>query len=173
MNANALPAHFSSTANALEELAFTVKDALLVVDDFVPAGGPADGELHGTAERLFRAAGNHQGRSRMSGYGRLTEGRPPRSLLLATGEAVPRGQSLRARLLIVEVRPAEVEVFRRLQHGFDLFASGAGLQFPREFSPHIKDVDDGAVVSEQLAVRLLQGRDTEVHQSLNDSVSVR
>jgi hypothetical protein len=34
-------------------------------------------------------------------------------------------------------------------------------------------VDDGAVVSEQLAVRLLQGRDTEVHQSLNDSVSVR
>src|ERR1019366_5477764 len=61
-------------------------------------------------------------------------------VLLATGEAVPRGQSLRARLLIVEVRPAEVEVFRRLQHGFDLFASGAGLQFPREFSPHIKDV---------------------------------
>ena len=115
MNAKALPAHFSSTANALEELAFTVKDALLVVDDFVPAGGPADVELHGTAERLFRAAGNHQGRSRMSGYGRLTEGRPPRSLLLATGEAVPRGQSLRARLLIVEVRPAEVDQWQLSQ----------------------------------------------------------
>src|ERR1019366_4730020 len=51
-------------------------------------------------------------------------------------------------------------------------AFGAGLQFPREFSPHIKDMDDGAVFSEQLAVHLLQGRNTEVHQALNDSVSV-
>ena len=35
-------------------MAFTAKDALLVVDDFVPTGGPGDGELQGTAERLFR-----------------------------------------------------------------------------------------------------------------------
>ena len=108
MDAKALPAHFDSTANALEALAFTAKDALLVVDDFVPTGGTGDGELQGTAERLFRGAGNHQGRSRMSGNG-LRSLRPPRALVLATGEEVPRGQSLRARMLIVELRPAEVD----------------------------------------------------------------
>jgi hypothetical protein len=107
MDAQALPGHFGSTANALEELAFTARDALLVVDDFVPTGGSGDGELQGTAERLFRAAGNRQGRSRMSGKG-LRSSRPPRALVLATGEQVPRGQSLRARMLIVELRPAEV-----------------------------------------------------------------
>ena len=109
MDAKALPAHFDSTANALEALAFTAKDALLVVDDFVPTGGTGDGELQGTAERLFRGAGNHQGRSRMSGSGRLRTPQTPRALVLATGEEVPRGQSLRARMLIVELRPAEVD----------------------------------------------------------------
>jgi len=109
MDAKALPAHFDSTANALEVLAFTAKDALLVVDDFVPTGGTGDGELQGTAERLFRGAGNRQGRSRMSGSGRLRTPQTPRALVLATGEEVPRGQSLRARMLIVELRPAEVD----------------------------------------------------------------
>jgi len=109
MDAKALPAHFDSTANALEALAFTAKDALLVVDDFVPTGGTGDSELQGTAERLFRGAGNHQGRSRMSGSGRLRTPQTPRALVLATGEEVPRGQSLRARMLIVELRPTEVD----------------------------------------------------------------
>ena len=109
MDAKALPAHFDSTANALEALAFTAKDALLVVDDFVPTGGTGDGELQSTSERLFRGAGNHQGRSRMSGSGRLRTPQTPRALVLATGEEVPRGQSLRARMLIVELRPAEVD----------------------------------------------------------------
>jgi hypothetical protein len=39
MDARRLPGNFASTANALEELAFLAKDALLVVDDFVPTGG--------------------------------------------------------------------------------------------------------------------------------------
>ncbi len=109
MDASQLPANFASTANALEDLAFTAKDALLVVDDFVPIGGPGDGTLQGVAERLFRAVGNRQGRSRMGGNGRVRSSRPPRALVLATGEEVPRGESLRARLLVVEVRAGEVD----------------------------------------------------------------
>jgi hypothetical protein len=109
MDAGSLPAHFDSTANALETLAFAAKDALLVVDDFVPAGGTGDSALQDTAERLFRGAGNQQGRSRLNGNGRLRASRPPRALLLATGEEVPRGQSLRARMLIVELGSAEVD----------------------------------------------------------------
>ena len=103
-----LPANFASTANALEELAFSSKDALLVVDDFAPTGGLGDGGLYAVAERLFRAAGNHQGRSRLGGQARLRACRAPRALVLATGEEVPRGHSLRARLLIIHIKPGDV-----------------------------------------------------------------
>jgi hypothetical protein len=109
MDASHLPANFASTANALGELAFSAKDVLLVVDDFTPTGGVSDSALHGVAERLFRAAGNQQGRNRMGGQVTLRASRPPRALLLATGEEVPQGHSLRARLLIVELRPGEVD----------------------------------------------------------------
>ena len=102
MDPSRLPANFASTANALEEIAFAAKDALLTVDDFVPTGGTGDSALHAIAERLFRAAGNHQGRGRMCGQRHLSGSRPPRALILATGEEVPRGHSLRARLLIFE-----------------------------------------------------------------------
>ena len=112
MDAGHLPASFASTSNSLEELAFHAKDALLVVDDFVPTGRSGDSELHNVAERLFRAAGNHQGRSRLGGAGQLIASRPPRALVLATGEEVPRGQSLRARLLILELGPGEVDRVR-------------------------------------------------------------
>jgi hypothetical protein len=71
MDASHLPANFASTANALEELAFSAKDAVLVVDDFAPTGGTGDNALHAVAERLFRAAGNQQGRNRMGGQARL------------------------------------------------------------------------------------------------------
>src|ERR1019366_6778647 len=43
------------------------------------------------------------------GNGRLQQSRPPRALLLATGEEVPQGASIRARLLIVEVALGEVD----------------------------------------------------------------
>jgi len=108
MDAGSLPANFASTGNALEGLAFHAKDALLVVDDFAPTGSQGDGELHQVAERLFRATGNQQGRSRLGGNGRPSAPKPPRALVLATGEEVPPGQSIRARLLVVEVGPGEV-----------------------------------------------------------------
>jgi hypothetical protein len=79
------------------------------VDDFAPTGRRGDDGLENIAERLFRAVGNQQGRSRMLGGGRLQQARPPRALLLATGEEVPQGQSIRARLVIVEVASGEVD----------------------------------------------------------------
>src|ERR1022692_1088559 len=68
-----------------------------------------DGPLEYLAERLFRAVGNSQGRHRLGGDGRLRVPPAPRALVLGTGEAVPPGQSIRARLLIVEVSAGEVE----------------------------------------------------------------
>jgi hypothetical protein len=101
LDASRLPANFASTPNALEGLAFTAKDTLLVVDDFAPTGTAGDHALRSVAERLFRAAGT-------SGAGCVRAPQPPRAIL-ATGEEVPRGQSLRARLLILELAPADVD----------------------------------------------------------------
>jgi hypothetical protein len=109
LDASGLPANFASTPNALEELAFMAKDTLLVVDDFAPTGGISDNNLQAVAERLFRSTGNHQGRLRMGGDRQLGGSRPPRALILATGEEVPSGHSLRARLLVLELQPGEVD----------------------------------------------------------------
>jgi hypothetical protein len=95
---------WSSTGNALESLAFYAKDALFVIDDFAPQGSSIDvARYHAAADRVFRAAGNHAGRSRLDSTAKLRENKPPRALILSTGEDVPRGQSIRARLLILEI----------------------------------------------------------------------
>jgi hypothetical protein len=111
MNARRLPANFASTGNSLEVLAFTAKDALLVVDDFAPSGSSHDvARYHASADRLLRAAGNNQGRGRLSSDARLKDAKPPRGLVLATGEDLPRGQSIRGRTLVVEVAPGDVNI---------------------------------------------------------------
>src|SRR5205807_451402 len=99
-----LPGAWSSTGNALEALAFHAKDVLLVIDDFAPQGSSTDvARYHAAADRVFRAAGNHAGRGRLDSTTKLREPKPPRALILSTGEDVPRGQSVRARLLILEL----------------------------------------------------------------------
>jgi hypothetical protein len=110
MDARHLPGSWSSTANALEGLAFAAKDALLVVDDFAPAGSMADAErAHREADRILRAQGNRSGRQRMRADGSLRPAKPPRGLIVSTGEDVPRGQSLRARMLVLELAPGDVD----------------------------------------------------------------
>src|SRR5262249_26807683 len=102
-----------STANALEALAYQAKDAILVVDDLAPAGGQGDVQrLHRDADRLLRAQGNVAGRQRMRADGTLRRGKPPRGLLLRTAAETPRGQSLRARLLTLELDKSDVDWVR-------------------------------------------------------------
>jgi len=110
MDARHLPGSWSSTANSLEGLAFLAKDAVLVVDDFAPTGSATDvARIHREADRLLRAQGNRSGRQRMSSDTSLRPAKPPRGLILSTGEDVPKGESLRARLVIVEVAPDSVD----------------------------------------------------------------
>lgn len=105
-----LPANWSSTENSLEGLAFLVKDALLVVDDFAPTGSRSDVDrMHARAERLLRARGNRSGRGRMRPDGTLRATRYPRGIVLSSGEDVPRGLSLLARMVVLQVEPGAVE----------------------------------------------------------------
>jgi hypothetical protein len=105
-----LPGSWSSTANSLEVLAFLAKDMLMTVDDFAPQGSATDvSRYHAAADRLFRAAGNGAGRGRLDSSAVLRESKPPRALILSTGEEIPRGYSVRARLLIAEIAKGDIE----------------------------------------------------------------
>ena len=109
-NSRRLPASWADTANMLEKKAFLAKDAVLVVDDFAPAGTTADVQrLHREADRLFRGAGNRSGRARMRADGGSRPTYYPRGLIVSTGEDIPSGQSLRARLLVLELAPGDID----------------------------------------------------------------
>jgi hypothetical protein len=105
-----LPAQWSATANYLERSAFDFKDVPLVIDDFAPTGSQIDiARLHATADRVLRGVGNRGGRGRMSADGTLRPDYPPRGLVIGTGEDAPKGHSVRARTLILEVAPGDVD----------------------------------------------------------------
>jgi hypothetical protein len=109
LDARSLPASWSSTGNSLEGLAFHAKDTVLVVDDFAPGGSAVEiARYHRQADRLLRAQGNASGRGRMTADGRLRLPRPPRGITISTGEDVPRGESLRARLFVLELGPKDL-----------------------------------------------------------------
>lgn len=121
MNAQRLPGSWESTENALEILMSQARDALLVVDDFKPRGPKADQDrLHARADRMFRSVGNGAFRARLHANLTQQNERRPGCMLLSTGEDVPRGQSLKARGVVVFledsiVAGAETTVFAAQQ----------------------------------------------------------
>src|SRR5262249_20336248 len=87
----------------------TAKDCVLTIDDFCPIGSTADqARLHAAADRVLRAQGNHSGRGRCRADGSIRPAKPPRGLIVSTGEDTPRGQSLRARSGIIQVEKDSV-----------------------------------------------------------------
>jgi hypothetical protein len=109
MDARHLPGSWSSTANAMEELVFLAKDALVVLDDFKPAGDLTDAKLNATADRIFRAQGNGSSRGRLNADLSQRPSRPPRGMILATGEELPTGQSLRGRLVPIQIGQGDIQ----------------------------------------------------------------
>jgi hypothetical protein len=135
MDIRHLPGSWSSTDNALEVLAFLAKDCVLVIDDFNPTGSQNEvAAWHAKAERIIRAVANGSGRSRLDANSELEETRPARCLLLATGEDRPRGQSLRARLLGVDVERGQIDL-AKLTVAQEQAASGV---FSRAMAGYLK-----------------------------------
>lgn len=99
-----VPASWASTENALEALQFIVKDGLLTIDDFAPRGNKSDIERwHLKADRVFRGQGNRAGRARMKPDSSLRATKKARGTTLSSGEDTPKGESIKARLMILEL----------------------------------------------------------------------
>ncbi len=110
MDARHLPASWSSTGNALECLCYATKDALITIDDFVPNGNSWQVRtLQKTADQLFRGQGNQAGRARLTDTTNLQQTMYPRGLILSTGEDIPTGHSIRARVLICDLTPGNIK----------------------------------------------------------------
>lgn len=110
MDARNLPGSWNGTANSLEAKAFRAKDCLFVVDDFIPVGSQWQVQQYQkSADQLIRGQGNQQGRSRLTDVSSLQETMYPRGLVLSTGEDTPEGQSLRGRMLIIELSKGDVK----------------------------------------------------------------
>ncbi len=106
-----LPGNWASTDNFLEKQSFLTKDAVFTVDDFVPRGSSVEiQKLHRTADRLLRGQANQSGRGRMGADERLRPTYFPRGLVISNGEDVPGGQSLGARMFILEVKKGDVDL---------------------------------------------------------------
>jgi len=122
--ASRLPASFWDTPIAIESLAHAAKDALLAVDDFCPGSTPAEARrMQRVAEWLIRGQANQAGRSRCTVTVDPLPPRPPRGLSLITGEQLPIGASLLARLWAVEMARGMVN-FDRLTECQEEAATG-------------------------------------------------
>lgn len=105
---NSLPLSWESTANALELELFRAKDVLVTIDDYVPGASRFD-EIYKKAERVFRAIGNRSARGRLRQDLSSRPDRPCRALVVTTGEDLPRGESIQARLVGIHMRREDVD----------------------------------------------------------------
>src|ERR1019366_7272543 len=148
-------------------------DALLVVDDFVSAGNGANQQkLHGEADKLLRAQGNSAGRRRLSSDGRLLGNRPPRGLILSTGEETPRGKSLNARLVLLNF-PKGAMNWTTLTVCQDSAAIGEFAKttsaFVQWLSPRLRDVQQA--MSDQKLTRRRESGPSGLHMRTPENLN--
>jgi hypothetical protein len=112
LDSRGLPAEWKSTPNALEVTAHALANVVCVIDDYAPQGADDPRRLAAAADRVLRGVVNSAGRGRLRPDGTPRPVRPPRAQILTTGEDLPPGRSLRARLTIVEFGAGSVDTGR-------------------------------------------------------------
>lgn len=102
---------WGNTANHIEKITFFTKDVPIVLDDFAPqSDSVAARNLESVVSRIVRGVGNQSGRGRLRSDLSLRPTYRPRGLVISTGEQLPDGQSLVARLVTVEFERGDVDV---------------------------------------------------------------
>ena len=147
-NGSNLPENWSSTGNAIEKKAALAKDAMFVVDDFVARGTQSDvARMHRDAERVLRSQGNQSGRDRMTSTTELRGANVPKGMICATGEDLPNGHSLQARLVIINMKKGSTNtgVLSKLQ---DYAQTGDLAQLNANFIRWIAAAADDGVIEQ-------------------------
>lgn len=103
--------NFDDTANSLEKRAFTLKDVLMVVDDYHPSQRRSDAmNKEHVAQRIIRAYSNRTARGRLNSD-TTDKGRYfPRGFLQVTGEEIISLPSSLARIFVVEIQPGDINI---------------------------------------------------------------
>lgn len=117
-DSRSFPASFSDTGADMEAKGHQLKDSIYAIDDFKPAVNLAEAaKLYSKTENFIRNTGNGAGRGRRNSD--MTAKAAPfnRSLTIMSGEDIPRGQSILARMLVLELNQKDVDLERltRLQ----------------------------------------------------------
>ena len=106
-----LPMSFRDTANSINEQAYMIKDAPVVIDDFHPCDHKEQGKMNATAQNLIRNYGDHAGRARLSSRCELMSARPPQGNAIVTAEFPPDiGESGTARCFTIALNPGDVNL---------------------------------------------------------------
>lgn len=143
-----LPGSWFSTVNSLEKLCFTLKDSLIVIDDFMPAASAKDFTgLSERAGRLIYTAGNRSARGRLAPDLSQRPNYYRRGLIISTGEVLLTGQrqSATARYLGVELDPKKIPVdmvrLTAAQKEAHLYPA-AMAAFLSDLAPRLDDAQD-------------------------------
>lgn len=101
--------NFDDTANSLEKRASTLKDVVMVLDDYHPSQRRNDAaSKEAIAQRIIRAYSNRTARGRLNSD-TTDKGRySPRGFLQVTGEEIVSLQSTLARVFVVEMQPGDI-----------------------------------------------------------------
>ena len=141
-----LPEGWASTDNILEKQTFVVKDAPLIIDDFAPQAAGMDAQAYERrAARLIRSIGNHSPRNRMNADTSTRTGFMARGLVISTGEQLPTGQSVLARILPVEISPRSIdlELLTQAQQAQSKLYSYAMAGYLQWVSKHWDEINSG------------------------------
>lgn len=129
---NELP-NWLYTANSLEKYLFLAKDVPFLIDDFAPQSDRNEAlKMEATAARIVRSVGNRSGRGRLRSDLTLNEIYSPRGLVLATGEQLPDGQSILARLVTIDLAKGDVDIERLSQ------AQNEHTRYPHAMAGYIR-----------------------------------
>lgn len=104
---NRMPASWNDTVTTLEAKAFLAKDTPLIVDDYARDVHVARSHDH-KVQLLVRNWANRTGKSRSRANLTFRPDRPPRGLVISSGEQLPPGQSIIGRLFPVEISPSDL-----------------------------------------------------------------
>lgn len=114
---------FTSTTNAIERRGFTLKDTIMLLDDYPPGKNTI---YETTMKRIVRNYGGRIGRRRLFADSSEKGSYPPRGLMIITGEQSIDIQSVAARMFDVDIRLDKIyyDEMTEMQNKAHLLRSG-------------------------------------------------